>query len=109
MGGQLDNITKLLEDLEIKQKQLDNKIKTTEEYRTLNDKLIKGFYTLLIIFGIIVMTVVICASCLVSKVATKSIDAQPNVDSSTATNMSAGASSIVLNNIKDTEVGSISN
>ena len=68
MENQLEDISKVLEDLAERQAQLDKKTKDAEEYRQLNNKLLHNQNMCFLVFGIIVIALIISSSVILQNV-----------------------------------------
>lgn len=107
MGDELENISKVLEDLSVKQELIDKKTKDAEEYRQLNNKLVHTLSILFIIFGVIIVTMVVSSSLLLNSVIDKYLDSN-NMVTTTTTDLATGSDSVLLNDISDSNISNIS-
>lgn len=104
-----DDVSRLLEDLSKKQEILDKKTKDAAEYRSMNEKLLKLLYTILIIFGISIMCMIICASVLLTNTINKYLDTNvTETVSTTTTDLSTGNNSVLINDLENSSVSNIS-
>lgn len=108
MENKLDEMSRVLEDLQEKQNQLDKKTKDAEEYRQLNNKLIHNMTIICISFAIIVIVMVVSHSLVLTNFMSKYIDAN-SVVTTTTTDLSTGSDSVLLNDINNSDISNISN
>lgn len=107
MGEELENISKVLDDLSVKQELIDKKTKDAEEYKQLNNKLVHTLSILFIIFGVIIVTMVVSSSLLLNSVIDKYLDSN-NMVTTTTTDVTTGSESVLLNDISDSNISNIS-
>ena len=108
MQNKLDEMSKVLEDLQEKQIQLDKKTKDAEEYRQMNNKLIHNMTVICISFAVIVVVTIISYSLVLTNFMNKYVDAN-SVITTTTTDLSTGNDSVLLNDISGTNISNISN
>ena len=109
MENQLEDISKVLEDLAERQAQLDKKTKDAEEYRQLNNKLLHNQNMCYLVFGIIVIALIISSSVILQNVVNKYLDSNNTVTTTTTTDMTTGSDSVLLNDIHNSNLSGISN
>ena len=109
MENQLEDISKVLEDLAERQAQLDKKTKDAEEYRQLNNKLLHNQNMCFLVFGIIVIALIISSSVILLNVVNKYLDSNNTVTTTTTTDMTTGSDSVLLNDIHNSNLSGISN
>ena len=109
MENQLEDISKVLEDLAERQAQLDKKTKDAEEYRQLNNKLLHNQNMCFLVFGIIVIALIISSSVILQNVVNKYLDSNNTVTTTTTTDMTTGSDSVLLNDIHNSNLSGISN
>lgn len=94
----LDDLSKLLDDLAIKQEIIDKKTKDAEEYKQLNNKLVKALITISSIFTGIIIVLIIGSGVLLNNVIDKYIDSNTNKIVTTSTNeLTTDSSDILIN------------
>lgn len=108
MQDKLDEMSKVLEDLQEKQIQLDKKTKDAEEYRQMNNKLIHNMTVICISFAVIIVVTIISYSLVLTNFMNKYVDAN-SVITTTTTDLSTGNDSVLLNDISGTNISNISN
>lgn len=108
MQDKLDEMSKVLEDLQEKQMQLDKKTKDAEEYRQMNNKLIHNMTVICISFAVIVIITIISFSLVLTNFMDKYVDSN-SVVTTTTTDLSTGSDSVLLNDINGSNISSISN
>ena len=108
MQDKLDEMSKVLEDLQEKQIQLDKKTKDAEEYRQMNNKLIHNMTVICISFAVIVVVTIISYSLVLTNFMNKYVDAN-SVITTTTTDLSTGSDSVLLNDISGTNISNSSN
>lgn len=108
MQNKLDEMSKVLEDLQEKQEQLDKKTKDAEEYRQMNNKLIHNMIVICISFAVIVVVTIISYSLVLTNFMNKYVDAN-SVITTTTTDLSTGSDSVLLNDINGSNISNISN
>ena len=108
MQDKLEEMSKVLEDLQEKQAQLDKKTKDAEEYRQMNNKLIHNMTVICISFAIIVVVTIISYSLVLTNFMNKYVDAN-SVITTTTTDLSTGNDSVLLNDINNSDISNISN
>lgn len=108
MQDKLEEMSKVLEDLQEKQVQLDKKTKDAEEYRQMNNKLIHNMTVICISFAVIVVVTIISYSLVLTNFMNKYVDAN-NVITTTTTDLSTGNDSVLLNDINNSDISNISN
>lgn len=108
MQNKLDEMSKVLEDLQEKQNQLDKKTKDAEEYRQMNNKLIHNMTVICISFAVIVVVTIISYSLVLTNFMNKYVDAN-SVITTTTTDLSTGSDSVLLNDINGSNISNISN
>ena len=108
MHDKLEEMSKVLEDLQEKQIQLDKKTKDAEEYRQLNNKLIHNMTVICISFAVIVVVTIISYSLVLTNFMNKYVDAN-SVITTTTTDLSTGNDSVLLNDINNSDISNISN
>ena len=108
MHDKLEEMSKVLEDLQEKQVQLDKKTKDAEEYRQLNNKLIHNMTVICISFAVIVVVTIISYSLVLTNFMNKYVDAN-SVITTTTTDLSTGNDSVLLNDINNSDISNISN
>lgn len=108
MQDKLEEMSKVLEDLQEKQVQLDKKTKDAEEYRQMNNKLIHNMTVICISFAVIVVVTIISYSLVLTNFMNKYVDAN-SVITTTATDLSTGNDSVLLNDINNSDISNISN
>lgn len=96
MQDKLEEMSKVLEDLQEKQVQLDKKTKDAEEYRQMNNKLIHNMTVICISFAVIVVVTIISYSLVLTNFMNKYVDAN-SVITTTTTDLSTGNDSVLLN------------
>ena len=107
MQNELDKISKILEDLQEKQKLLDKKTKDAEEYRQMNNKLIRNMMVICISFAIIVVVTIVSYSLVLTNFINNYTDSN-SVVTTTTTDLSTGSDSVLLNNVNNSDVSNIS-
>ena len=107
MGEELENISKVLEDLSVKQELIDKKTKDAEEYRQMNNKLIHNMTVICISFAIIVVVTIVSYSLVLTNFMNNYIDSN-SVVTTTTTDLSTGSDSVLLNNVNNSDVSNIS-
>lgn len=108
MQDKLEEMSKVLEDLQEKQVQLDKKTKDAEEYRQMNNKLIHNMTVICISFAIIVVVTIVSYSLVLTNFMNKYVDAN-SVITTTTTDLSTGNDSVLLNDIDGSNISNISN
>lgn len=108
MQDKLEEMSKVLEDLQEKQVQLDKKTKDAEEYRQMNNKLIHNMMVICISFAVIVVVTIISYSLVLTNFMNKYVDAN-SVITTTTTDLSTGSDSVLLNDIDGSNISNISN
>lgn len=108
MQDKLEEMSKVLEDLQEKQIQLDKKTKDAEEYRQMNNKLIHNITVVCISFAIIVIVTIVSYSLVLTNFMNKYVDAN-SVITTTTTDLSTGSDSVLLNDIDGSNISNISN
>ena len=108
MQDKLEEMSKVLEDLQEKQAQLDKKTKDAEEYRQMNNKLIHNMTVICISFAIIVVVTIVSFSLVLTNFMNKYVDAN-SVITTTTTDLSTGSDSVLLNDIDGSNISNISN
>lgn len=108
MQNKLEEMSKILEDLQEKQNQLDKKTKDAEEYRQMNNKLIHNMTVICISFAVIVVVTIISYSLVLTNFMNKYVDAN-SVITTTTTDLSTGSDSVLLNDINGSNISNISN
>lgn len=108
MQDKLEEMSKVLEDLQEKQAQLDKKTKDAEEYRQMNNKLIHNMTVICISFAIIVVVTIVSFSLVLTNFMNKYVDAN-SVITTTTTDLSTGNDSVLLNDIDGSNISNISN
>lgn len=108
MQDKLEEMSKVLEDLQEKQVQLDKKTKDAEEYRQMNNKLIHNMTVICISFAVIVVVTIISYSLVLTNFMNKYVDAN-SVITTTTTDLSTGNDSVLLNDINNSDISNISN
>lgn len=108
MENKLDEMSRILEDLQEKQNQIDKKTKDAEEYRQLNNKLIHNMTIICISFAIIVIVMIVSHSLVLTNFMSKYVDAN-SVVTTTTTDLSTGSDSVLLNDINNSDISNISN
>ena len=108
MQDKLEEMSKVLEDLQEKQAQLDKKTKDAEEYRQMNNKLIHNMTVICISFAIIVIVTIVSFSLVLTNFMNKYVDAN-SVITTTTTDLSTGNDSVLLNDIDGSNISNISN
>ena len=108
MQDKLEEMSKVLEDLQEKQVQLDKKTKDAEEYRQMNNKLIHNMTVICISFAIIVIVTIVSFSLVLTNFMNKYVDAN-SVITTTTTDLSTGNDSVLLNDIDGSNISNISN
>lgn len=108
MQNKLDEMSKVLEDLQEKQEQLDKKTKDAEEYRQMNNKLIHNMTVICISFAVIVVVTIVSYSLVLTNFMNKYVDAN-SVITTTTTDLSTGSDSVLLNDINNSDISNISN
>ena len=108
MQDKLEEMSKILEDLQEKQVQLDKKTKDAEEYRQMNNKLIHNMMVICISFAVIVVVTIISYSLVLTNFMNKYVDAN-SVITTTTTDLSTGSDSVLLNDIDGSNISNISN
>lgn len=108
MQNKLDEMSKVLEDLQEKQIQLDKKTKDAEEYRQMNNKLIHNMTVICISFAVIVVVTIVSYSLVLTNFMNKYVDAN-SVITTTTTDLSTGSDSVLLNDINNSDISNISN
>ena len=108
MQDKLDEMSKILEDLQEKQIQLDKKTKDAEEYRQMNNKLIHNMTVICISFAVIVIVTIISFSLVLTNFMDRYVDSN-SVITTTTTDLSTGSDSVLLNDINDSNISNISN
>lgn len=107
MQNELDKISKVLEDLQEKQELLDKKTKDAEEYRQMNNKLIRNMMVICISFAIIVVVTIVSYSLVLTNFINNYTDSN-SVVTTTTTDLSTGSDSVLLNNVNNSDVSNIS-
>lgn len=107
MQNELDKISKVLEDLQEKQELLDKKTKDAEEYRQMNNKLIRNIMVICISFAIIVVVTIVSYSLVLTNFINNYTDSN-SVVTTTTTDLSTGSDSVLLNNVNNSDVSNIS-
>lgn len=107
MQNELDKISKVLEDLQEKQELLDKKTKDAEEYRQINNKLIRNMMVICISFAIIVVVTIVSYSLVLTNFINNYTDSN-SVVTTTTTDLSTGSDSVLLNNVNNSDVSNIS-
>ena len=107
MQNELDKISKVLEDLQEKQELLDKKTKDAEEYRQINNKLIRNMVVICISFAIIVVVTIVSYSLVLTNFINNYTDSN-SVVTTTTTDLSTGSDSVLLNNVNNSDVSNIS-
>lgn len=107
MQNELDKISKVLEDLQEKQELLDKKTKDAEEYRQMNNKLIRNMMVICISFAIIVVVTIASYSLVLTNFINNYTDSNSAV-TTTTTDLSTGSDSVLLNNVNNSDVSNIS-
>lgn len=108
MQNKLDEMSKVLEDLQEKQIQLDKKTKDAEEYRQMNNKLIHNMTVICISFAVIVVVTIVSYSLVLTNFMNKYVDAN-SVITTTTTDLSTGSDSVLLNDVNGSNISNISN
>ena len=108
MQDKLDEMSKVLEDLQEKQELLDKKTKDAEEYRQMNNKLIHNMTVICISFAVIVVVTIVSYSLVLTNFMNKYVDAN-SVITTTTTDLSTGSDSVLLNDINGSNISNISN
>lgn len=105
---EFENISKVLDNLQQKQEQLDKKTRDVEEYKQINNKLIHNMTILCISFVIIVIVAIISYSIVLTNFMNKYVDSN-SVITTTTTDLSTGSDSVLLNDIHNSDISNISN
>ena len=98
MMKKLDDLSKVLDDLTEKQEVIDKKTRDAEEYKQLNNKLIRALVIISSIFTCIILVLIIGSGVLLNNVIDKYIDSNTNKTVTTSTNeLSTDNSNILIN------------
>ena len=109
LEDKIEDVSKLLEDLSVKQEILDKKTRDAAEYRSMNEKLLKLLYAILIIFGVSIVSMIICATLLLNNVINKYLDTNvTETISTTTTDLSTGNNGVLINDLNNSSVSNIS-